>query len=191
MSGLSVNLTTLFLGRLRPPKQLTSTLCTYFCQQLTTAPLESAEGETKVCGQTGYRIQELWPTSQVPYQLHYAARPLLLKYFSYSVVLLVRMGIRDNWSYFSIKTFVLTPMLSSCFFFPPFLAKWWKIFCIFLFHFQDKEFPKWRCFSNMRLIVKGKNLLLGSGHVKVDFSWEGRQTRQWQIYFPWNCTHFS
>ena len=28
--GLSVNLTTLFLGRLRPPKGLTSTLCTHF-----------------------------------------------------------------------------------------------------------------------------------------------------------------
>ena len=32
MSGLSVNLTTLFLGRLRPPKRLTSTWCTYFRQ---------------------------------------------------------------------------------------------------------------------------------------------------------------
>ena len=32
MSGWSVNLTTFFLGRLRPPKQLTSTLCTYFRQ---------------------------------------------------------------------------------------------------------------------------------------------------------------
>ena len=32
MSGRSVNLTTLFLGRLRPPKQLTSTLCIYFHQ---------------------------------------------------------------------------------------------------------------------------------------------------------------
>ena len=29
MSGRSVNLTTLFLGRLRPPKRLTSTSCTY------------------------------------------------------------------------------------------------------------------------------------------------------------------
>ena len=30
MSGRSVNLTTLFLGRLRPPKRLTSTSCTSF-----------------------------------------------------------------------------------------------------------------------------------------------------------------
>ena len=30
MSGRSVNLTTLFLGRLRPPKRLTSTSCIYF-----------------------------------------------------------------------------------------------------------------------------------------------------------------
>ena len=32
MSGRSVNLTTLFVGRLRPPKRLTSTSCTYFRQ---------------------------------------------------------------------------------------------------------------------------------------------------------------
>ena len=47
------------LGRLRPPKRLTSTSCTYFRQQLTTALLESAKGETKVCGQTWYRTQDL------------------------------------------------------------------------------------------------------------------------------------
>ena len=32
MPGRSVNLTTFFLGRLIPPKRLTSTLCTYFRQ---------------------------------------------------------------------------------------------------------------------------------------------------------------
>ena len=74
MSGRSVNIITLFLGRLGPPKRLTSTSCTYFRQKLTTAPLESAEGETKVCGQTGYRTQDLRLTSQVPYRLRYAAR---------------------------------------------------------------------------------------------------------------------
>ena len=45
MSRRSVNLTTLFLDRLRPPKRLTSTSCTYFRQKLTSALLESAEGE--------------------------------------------------------------------------------------------------------------------------------------------------
>ena len=40
MSGQSVNLTTLFLGRLRPPKRLTSTSCIYFHQYLTTTLLE-------------------------------------------------------------------------------------------------------------------------------------------------------
>ena len=55
MSGRSVNLTTLFLGRLRPPKRLTSTSRTYFRQLLTTVPLESAEGETKVRG--GYEMK--------------------------------------------------------------------------------------------------------------------------------------
>ena len=75
-SGGSVNLTTLFLGRLRPPKRLTSTSCTYFRQWLTTALLETAEGETKVCYQTGYRTQDLWLTSQAPYRLRYAARPV-------------------------------------------------------------------------------------------------------------------
>ena len=64
MSGRSVNLPTLFLGRLRPPKRLTSTLCTYFRQKLTTALLESAEGETKVCGRTGYRSRHLWLLKQ-------------------------------------------------------------------------------------------------------------------------------
>ena len=34
MLGRSVNLTTLFLGRLRPPKRLTSTSCTYFRQKV-------------------------------------------------------------------------------------------------------------------------------------------------------------
>ena len=53
MSGRSVNLTTLFLGRLRPPKRLTSTSCTYFGQLLTTALLEKAEGETKVVASPG------------------------------------------------------------------------------------------------------------------------------------------
>ena len=62
--GTAVNLPTLFLGRLRPPKRLTSTLCTYFRQKLTTALLESAEGETKVCGRTGYRTRDLWLLKQ-------------------------------------------------------------------------------------------------------------------------------
>ena len=48
MSGRSVNLTTLFLGRLRPPKRLTSTSCTNFRQLLTTALLESAERESSM-----------------------------------------------------------------------------------------------------------------------------------------------
>ena len=58
MSGRSVNLTALFLGRLRPPKRLTGTSCTHFRQQLKTALLEKAEGGTKVCCQTGYRTQD-------------------------------------------------------------------------------------------------------------------------------------
>ena len=64
MSGRSVNLPTLFLVRLRPPKRLTSTLYTYFRQKLTTALLESAEGETKVCGRSGYRTRDLWLLKQ-------------------------------------------------------------------------------------------------------------------------------
>ena len=61
MSGQSVNLTTIFLGRLRPPKRLTSTACIYFQQQLTNALLESGEGEMKACGtgRMGYRTQDL------------------------------------------------------------------------------------------------------------------------------------
>ena len=64
MSGRSVNLPTLFLGRLRPLQRLTSTLCAYFRQKLTSALLESAEGETKICGRTGYRTRDLWLLTQ-------------------------------------------------------------------------------------------------------------------------------
>ena len=53
MSGRSVNLNSPMLGRLRPPKRLTSTSLTQFCQQLTTVLQHSAEGETTVCGRTG------------------------------------------------------------------------------------------------------------------------------------------
>ena len=64
MSGRSVNLPTLFLDRLGPPKRLNSTVCTYFRQKLTTALLESAEKETKVCGGTGYRTRDFWLLKQ-------------------------------------------------------------------------------------------------------------------------------
>ena len=71
MSGRSVDLTTLFLGRLRPRKRFPSTSCT-------TALLESAEGETKVCGRTRYRTRDLGLMSQTRYRLRYAARLLSL-----------------------------------------------------------------------------------------------------------------
>ena len=73
--GRSVNLTTLLLGKLRPPKRLTSTSCTYFLQLLKSVLLESAERETKVCGRTGYQTRDLWLVSQTRYRLRYAARP--------------------------------------------------------------------------------------------------------------------
>ena len=44
---------------LRPPKCLTSTSFTYFRQKLTTALLESVEGEKKVCGLTKDLVQLL------------------------------------------------------------------------------------------------------------------------------------
>ena len=57
MSEQSIKLTTLFLCRLIRPKLLTSTKCTCFCQSLTTALLESVEGEeiisVKVSGWMG------------------------------------------------------------------------------------------------------------------------------------------
>ena len=40
------------------------TLFTYFRRKLTTALLESAEGETKVCGRTEYRTRDLWLLKQ-------------------------------------------------------------------------------------------------------------------------------
>ena len=74
MSGRSANLTTLFVGRLRPPKRLTSPSCTYFRQLLTTVLLESVEGETKVCGRTRYRTRDLWLLNRTRYRLRFAAR---------------------------------------------------------------------------------------------------------------------
>ena len=67
MSGRSVNLTTLFLGRLRPRAHT-------FASNWQLPFLKKAEGETKGCCQTGYPTQDPWLTSQVPYRLRYAAR---------------------------------------------------------------------------------------------------------------------
>ena len=66
MSGRSVNLTKLFLDRLKP--------CTYFGQSLRTALLELVEGETKVCGRAWYRTRDPWLLSQTRYRLRYAVR---------------------------------------------------------------------------------------------------------------------
>lgn len=43
MLSRSVNLLTMFLSRLRPPKPLTSPKCKYLCQELTIAFFDSAE----------------------------------------------------------------------------------------------------------------------------------------------------
>ena len=51
-----------------------SASCTYFRQYLTTVPVESAEGEMKVCGRTGYRTRDLWLLSQTRYRLRHEAR---------------------------------------------------------------------------------------------------------------------
>ena len=47
MSGRSVNLNTLFLGRLRPPKRLTSTLCSLYARARFD-PLKSSVDTTEV-----------------------------------------------------------------------------------------------------------------------------------------------
>ena len=56
MSGRSVNLTTLFLGRLRPPKRLTSTSCTYLRHYLTPALLEKAAIVNPGCDRSGIQL---------------------------------------------------------------------------------------------------------------------------------------
>ena len=53
MSGRSVHVTTLLLGRLRPPNQLTSTKL-HILSPVTL--LDSAGGETKVSGRVEYRL---------------------------------------------------------------------------------------------------------------------------------------
>ena len=57
------------MGRLRPPKQLTSTEV-HILSPVTL--LESAEGETKVSGRTGYRTSDLWLLSQILSVMVYA-----------------------------------------------------------------------------------------------------------------------
>ena len=72
MSGRSVNETTLIpgeLGRLRPPKQLTSTKSNILTP---VTLLESAEGETKVSVRTGYRTSDLWLLCQTLSLMVYA-----------------------------------------------------------------------------------------------------------------------
>ena len=61
LSVRSVNVTTVILGRLRPPKQLTSTKV-HILSPVTL--LESAEGDTEVSGRTGYRTLDLWLLSR-------------------------------------------------------------------------------------------------------------------------------
>ena len=57
MSKGSVKLTMLFLGRLGPSRRFTITKCSYFRQELTTALLESANGEMEVSGWTKYQTR--------------------------------------------------------------------------------------------------------------------------------------
>ena len=69
MWGRSVIITTLFMDRLKPPKQLTSTKV-HILSPVTL--LESAEGETKVRCQTGYRTSDPWLLSQTLSMMVYA-----------------------------------------------------------------------------------------------------------------------
>ena len=73
MSGRSVYLTTLFLGRLRPPKGLTSTSCTYFRQLLTTALLEKRKEKRKYVARPG--IEPRTPDLRVRCPTDCATRP--------------------------------------------------------------------------------------------------------------------
>ena len=60
MSGQSVYLTTLSLGRLRPLKQLISTKCPYFYQLLTASFCESVEGKLGGWGgRLGRAVEEI------------------------------------------------------------------------------------------------------------------------------------
>ena len=47
----------------------------------------SAERKRKVCGQTGYRTQDLWLMSQVPYWLRYAAQSNFKSQYSHLLLL--------------------------------------------------------------------------------------------------------
>ena len=67
--GRSVYVTTLIPGKARPPKQLASTKVHILSPGTV---LESAEGEMKVSGRTGYRTSDLWLLSQTLSLMVYA-----------------------------------------------------------------------------------------------------------------------
>ena len=78
MLGWSANVTTLFMGRLRPPKQLTSTKLHIL---LPVTLLESAEEDMKVSDRTvrtGYQTSDLWLLSQTLSMMVYAKFKYLL-----------------------------------------------------------------------------------------------------------------
>ena len=78
MWGRSVNVTTLFMDRFRPPKQLTSTKA-HILSPLSL--LESAEEETKVRCRTGYRTSDLWRISETLSMTVYATFQYCLSAF--------------------------------------------------------------------------------------------------------------
>ena len=74
MSRRLVNIITLYLGRVRPPKRLSSTKCLYSLQYLKTVLLKAEEGEKKFSGRTWYRTQDLRLLNKPRNRLRYATR---------------------------------------------------------------------------------------------------------------------
>ena len=83
MSGRSVNLATLSLGRLRLPKRVTSTSCTY-------SPVTDncRKEKRKYVARSGLRTRDPWLLSQTRYRLRYEARRWSLNFSHFRVLLL-------------------------------------------------------------------------------------------------------
>ena len=67
----------------------------YICLASASQARQKAEGETKVCCQTGYRTQDPWLKSQVPYRLRYATRLKKYEYESCYIIMTCSTWLRS------------------------------------------------------------------------------------------------
>ena len=116
MSGRSVNLTTLFLGRLRPPKRLTSTSCNTFASNWQLPFLNKWKEKRKNVARPG--IEPRTPDLRVRSPTDYATRPgtiermpshrkviVIFNFIDYNLIQQEYKHHRKRMLYFNISSF--------------------------------------------------------------------------------------